>query len=59
MLAPLAKVTEGIAVIGGVDPEHSAIDATMLLRPTSLDRIEIEPVRDALGAALEARIPQS
>ena len=23
-----------------------------------LDRIELEPVRDALGAALEARIPQ-
>jgi hypothetical protein len=24
-----------------------------------LDRIELEPVRDALGAALEARIPQA
>jgi len=23
-----------------------------------LDRIELEPVREALGAALEARIPQ-
>jgi hypothetical protein len=24
-----------------------------------LDRIELEPVREALGAALEARIPQA
>ena len=24
-----------------------------------LDRIELEPVRDALGEALEARIPES
>jgi hypothetical protein len=24
-----------------------------------LDRIELEPVRDAVGAALEARIPES
>jgi hypothetical protein len=26
---------------------------------TLLDRIELEPVREALGAALEGRIPQA
>lgn len=40
VLAPLAAATTGIATFGGVD-DNSNIDATMLLRPVSLDRIEI------------------
>ena len=37
ILAPLAKATEGIEVNSG---EH--VDATMLLRPTSLDHVEVK-----------------
>ncbi len=39
-LAPLARATEGIAVDGRVD-DHGHADATMLLRPISLEHIVV------------------
>ncbi len=39
-LAPLAAATKGIATLAGTD-DNGNVDATMLLRPISLDHIEI------------------
>ncbi|HEY5924310.1 MAG TPA: hypothetical protein VIV11_21685, partial [Kofleriaceae bacterium] len=41
LLAPLAAATRGIEVLGGSSEDDHPIDATMLVRPTSLDQIEI------------------
>jgi len=41
LLAPLAATTGGIAVRGGAG-EDARLDATMLVRPTSLDRLTVQ-----------------
>jgi hypothetical protein len=38
--AELASSTEGMAVRGGID-EHGVVDATMLVRPISLDHVKV------------------
>ncbi len=48
-LAPLAKATDGLAVVGGPDEKHQ-VDATMLVRPISVDALRVSgPGWDRLG----------
>src|ERR687897_995549 len=58
IMANDVRCTHG-ATLGQVDREQLFYLIVRGLFQDVLDRIELEPVREALGAALEARIPQA